>query len=80
MLDEGRVVKLPEDFTSADIRTEAKETCRNWFYKTACIRELLPRFYVEVALLKCYEFLSDGEFPALLGRLGAALANTSAPF
>lgn len=38
---------------------EAQETARNWFYKTACVRELIPRFYVEACLVPCYSFLTD---------------------
>lgn len=29
-----------------DIAEEAKEMCKNWMYKTACIREMLPRMCV----------------------------------
>lgn len=60
---------LPENFTPDMVSESAKETCLNWFYKVASIRELLPRLYVEIAILKSYRFLDQNDIKNALERL-----------
>jgi len=62
-------VMLPENFTSDQVPESGKETCRNWFFKIASIRELIPRFLVETAILKCYSYLTNREYTQALIRL-----------
>ncbi|KAK6625056.1 hypothetical protein RUM43_005347 [Polyplax serrata] len=60
---------LPENFTPDMVCESAKETCRNWFYKIASIRELVPRLYCEMSILKSYSFLTSVEYSQALMRL-----------
>ena len=64
-------MKLAEDFKPEDVPLVAKETCRNWFYKAACIKELLPRLLIETTLLRSYRFLMDGDYGQILTRMGS---------
>ena len=41
---------LGDRFSHKQVSDLAKETCRNWFYKIASVKELLPRVFVEIAI------------------------------
>ncbi|KAL3681400.1 hypothetical protein R1sor_024356 [Riccia sorocarpa] len=56
--EDGKLISaLPVNFTADDVRQEAKDTCFNWFYKIGSIRELLPRIYLELAIVRCMLYL-----------------------
>uniref|UniRef100_A0A672Z2W7 VPS35 endosomal protein-sorting factor-like n=1 Tax=Sphaeramia orbicularis TaxID=375764 RepID=A0A672Z2W7_9TELE len=62
-----------------NVNDTAKETCLNWFYKIASIRELLPRLYVEAAILKCNRFLNKSGIQDTLPRLTSMIRGIGDP-
>ncbi|XP_072943990.1 VPS35 endosomal protein-sorting factor-like [Epargyreus clarus] len=58
-----------QDIDPKQVPEIAKETCQNWMFKMASIRELLPRLYMEMSLLKCYVFISKDEIRPTIARL-----------
>uniref|UniRef100_A0A8C3XU67 VPS35 endosomal protein-sorting factor-like n=1 Tax=Chelydra serpentina TaxID=8475 RepID=A0A8C3XU67_CHESE len=68
-----------DNFTPESVNDTAKETCLNWFFKIASIRELIPRFYVEAAISKCNKFLSKTGISECLPRLTAMIRGIGDP-
>ncbi|XP_077228436.1 uncharacterized protein LOC143861401 isoform X3 [Tasmannia lanceolata] len=77
--DDGTsVCCLPENFKASDICHDAKETCINWFNKIGSIHELLPRIYLELAILRCWHFLQDNSL-GILERLTMMIRGLADP-
>lgn len=67
----GRMKKLTKEYSGGKvviddndqnidislIPDKVQEICMNWFLKSACIREVLPRIYLELALVSCHKFM-----------------------
>uniref|UniRef100_A0A0N5ADG4 UPF0505 protein CG8202 n=1 Tax=Syphacia muris TaxID=451379 RepID=A0A0N5ADG4_9BILA len=60
---------LKDEFTTVEIPDRVQTVAKNWFYKLATIKELLPRFYVETALIGCMRFFDDEAITANVIRL-----------
>ncbi|MCQ2816762.1 MAG: hypothetical protein MJ252_05795 [archaeon] len=39
----------------------SKDVVSNWMYKCCCIRELLPRIYIDISFLKIFKFVMNDE-------------------
>uniref|UniRef100_A0A2K6V517 VPS35 endosomal protein-sorting factor-like n=1 Tax=Saimiri boliviensis boliviensis TaxID=39432 RepID=A0A2K6V517_SAIBB len=71
--------ELGDHFSPENANDTAKETCLNWFFKIASIRELIPRFYVEASILKCNKFLSKTGISECLPRLTCMIRGIGDP-
>jgi len=49
------------EISGANIPESAQEICRNWLRKVSSIRELVPRIYIEAALLPIYYFIDSSK-------------------
>jgi len=77
---EARFIGIPDTSILPNLIPEqAREICNNWFLKTAIIREVLPRCFVEVCLAKCYFFISDKPIKMTLERIAKAIRGVSEP-
>ncbi|XP_013182402.1 PREDICTED: UPF0505 protein C16orf62 homolog isoform X1 [Papilio xuthus] len=74
-----QVIKSPMDIDPARVPESAKETCQNWMFKMASIRELLPRLYMEMSLLKCYVFINKNEIKPIIKRLTIMIRGIANP-
>lgn len=66
-------------FLTSQVKEQAKDTAQNWFLKISCIRELQPRLYIELSLLKCYKFIWMDKFQQVLRRMAEQIRGIGNP-
>lgn len=62
------------------ITEKAKDICSNWIYKCSCIRELLPRIYIDIIFLKIMKFMkTEKEIEEAIINIARKIAGISHP-
>eukprot|EP00771_Trimastix_marina_P000770 gnl/Trimastix_PCT/1801.p1 GENE.gnl/Trimastix_PCT/1801~~gnl/Trimastix_PCT/1801.p1 ORF type:complete len:950 (+),score=380.64 gnl/Trimastix_PCT/1801:47-2896(+) len=69
----------PAPFDPCEVSDAAKETCRNWFFKIDTIRELLPRLFIELSLIKSFAFLVRDPYEHVFRRISCAIRGVGHP-
>lgn len=76
----GQTIKDDTLISPSLVKNVAKEICSNWIYKCSCIRELLPRIYIDIIFLKIYKFLkTDVEIESTILSIARKIAGISHP-
>ena len=78
----GKIVITDANEDSIDyskIPDKVREICMNWFLKSACIREVLPRIYLELALVSCHRFIQKRVQQSDLLRLSKMIRGIAEP-
>ena len=58
----------------------AKDVCSNWIMKTCCIRELLPRIYIDISFLGMFKFImTDAEIEMKILNISYMIRGISHP-
>ena len=58
----------------------AKDVCSNWIFKCCCIRELLPRIYIDISFLGIFKFImSDSDLEKKIITIAKMIRGISHP-
>ena len=78
----GRIIITPDNEDQTDwsqLPDKVIETARNWFLKSSCIREVLPRIYLELALVSTLRYANLKVQQSDLMRLSKMVRGISEP-
>lgn len=68
------------EINSSLVKSLAKDICCNWMMKCSCIRELLPRIYIDITFLKIFKFImNDKEIETRLNTIAKMIKGISHP-
>ena len=78
----GRIIITDENEDTTDftqIPDKVKEISRNWFNKVSCIREVLPRIYLELAMVSSQKYMQRKVHQSDLVRLAKMIRGIAEP-
>ena len=73
------VDRSQDDFSIDQVHPVGKQIAQNWIFKVSCIRELIPRIFIEIAIIESNRFLVGTDIPATLARICGTIRGIGDP-